>query len=247
MPPRLSSACRIVGCAEQPTAMSFSRKFPLRRAVALALVQALAVAGSGCSESITMEEVFPLPLVEKLPLRVALHYSPALQEYVHSEQSETGLDWTIRLGTANTRMFDAVFSSLFTVTGKVSDRTLAAQEMPGHDIVISPAVDAFELALPSDSGSDYYAVWIRYVLDVYDHDGKLVVRWPVSAYGQSGTGGLSDKESMQRAVLLALRDAEAAIAVGFDRQPAVRERLLKDLSKEDLLNAPPKESPDVAP
>lgn len=208
------------------------------RGVLLAL---LLLAVAGCSESLTVEEAFPLPLIERLPLRVALYYPPALQEYVHTETSEADIDWTIRIGSANTRMFDAVFASLFIVTQQVSARELAASEMPGHDAVISPAIETMELALPSVSGNDYYAVWIRYVLDVYDRDGKLIVRWPVSAYGQSGASGQSDRQAMQRAVLLALRDAEASIAIGFDRQPVIRERLLREPPEE-----PPQESTDEA-
>lgn len=192
------------------------------------MLATLTLAVAGCSESLTVEESFPLPLIERLPLRVALYYPPALKDYVHTEQSDADVDWTIRLGGANTRMFDAVFDSLFTVTQQVSGRELAAREMPGHDALISPGIEAVELALPRTSGSDYYAVWIRYVLDVYDRDGRLIVRWPVSAYGQSGMSGQSGREAMQRAVLLALRDAEASIAIGFDRQPAIRERLLGD-------------------
>lgn len=218
--------------------MKFPRTCSFRRSVLLAL---LVLAAAGCSESLTVEEAFPLPLIERLPLRVALYYPPALKEFVHTELSEADVDWTIRLGNANIRMLDAVFTSLFTVTQQVSARELAASEMPGHDAVISPNIEKMELALPSVSGNDYYAVWIRYVLDVYDRDGKLIVRWPVSAYGQSGASGQSDRKAMQRAVLLALRDAEASIALGFERQQVIRERLLREPPKEL-----PQESADEA-
>ena len=182
----------------------------------------------GCSGSVSVEETFPLPVVERLPLRVALHYAPALTGFVYSEEGNGDRDWTVQLGTANVRMLDAVFTGLFPVTRRVSEINNASQEMPELDAIISPTVDAFEFSRPSQSATDLYAVWIRYNLDVYDRDGKLVVRWPVSAYGQSGTSGLSDEESMERAVVLALRDAAAAIAVGLGGQPAIREKLLKE-------------------
>jgi hypothetical protein len=183
---------------------------------------------AACSGSVVVEESFPPPLVEKLPLRVALHYPAALSKYTYSEDAGSDRDWTVQLGTANVRMFDAVFSGLFPVTRRVSDISTAAQEMPELDAIVSPLVDAFEFSLPSQSATDQYAVWIRYNLNVYDRDGKLVVTWPVTAYGQSGTGGLSGEESMERATVLALRDAAAAIAVGFARQPGIREKLLKE-------------------
>ncbi len=200
------------------------------RLCATAAVLSLTV---GCSGSVTVEETFPLPVVEPLPLRVALYYPPALTEFVYSEKISGDREWTVQLGTANARMFNAVFSGLFPVTQRVSGIDTAPQEMPGLDAVLVPAVDAFEFSSPSQSATDQYAVWIRYNLDVYDGEGQLVVRWPVSAYGQSGTSGLSGEESMERATVLALRDAAAAIAVGFANQRAIREKLLKVTPDDD--------------
>jgi hypothetical protein len=91
-------------------------------------------------------------------------------------------------------------------------------------------VDAFEFSLPSQAATDQYAVWIRYNLEVYGADGQLIHRWPVTAYGQSGTGGLSDEEAMERAIVLAMRDAAATIAVDFARQAKIREKLLHENS-----------------
>lgn len=188
---------------------------------------ALILLVSACSGSVVVEEAFPRPLVDKLPLRVAIHYPPNLTDFQFSEKTAGDRDWTIRLGTANVRMFDAVLTALFEVTQRVSSIDSALVEMPNLDALISPDVDAFEVSLPSQSATDQYAVWIRYNLDVYSGDGRLLVRWPVSAYGQSGTRGLTDRESMQRAIVFALRDAEAAIAVGFASQPQIRARLLE--------------------
>lgn len=169
-----------------------------------------------------------MPLVERLPLRVAIHYPAALTGYVYQEDPGADRDWTVQLGTANVRMFDSVFAGLFTEARRVSGVAAAATEMPGLDAILSPAVDAFEFSLPSQSATDQYAVWIRYNLEVYGPDGQLVAKWPVTAYGQSGTGGLSDEESMERAAVLALRDAAATISTGFARQPKIREALLKE-------------------
>lgn len=190
------------------------------------LVAVLLLLG-GCDSAVTVEETFPVPVVERVPLRVALYYSPALSEYTYKEAAAAERDWTVQLGTANVRMFDSVFSGMFTATQRVTEISTAAQEMPGLDAILSPTVDAFEFSLPSQSATDQYAVWIRYNLDVYGHDGQLITRWPVTAYGQSGTGGLSDEQSMERATVLALRDAAASIAVGLFRQPKIREHFLE--------------------
>lgn len=191
---------------------------------------AVAVTLGGCAASVVVEQVFPPPLVEPLPLRMAVHYPPELTSFVYQEDAIADRDWTVQLGTANMAMFDAVFAGLFREARRVSTVQAAAQEMPSLDGIISPTVDAFEFSLPSQAATDQYAVWIRYTLDVYGPDGQLVVRWPVTAYGQSGTGGLSDEESMERAVVLAMRDAAATIAVGFAKQPKVREQFLHEPS-----------------
>lgn len=198
------------------------------RAARCTALVAIATLGTGCSGSVVVGQTFPAPLVEPLPLRVAIHYPPALADYVHREDPGADRDWTVQLGQANVHMFDSVFSAMFAESRQVSGITEAAAEMPGHDAVIIPMVDAFEFSLPSQSGTDQYAVWIRYNVDVYGPDGQLVTRWPVAAYGQSGTSGLSDEESMERATVLALRDAAATISTTFSRQPKIRETLLKE-------------------
>lgn len=202
---------------------------PVQRLAARCLaIAAAAVLATGCSGSVVVGQAFPVPLVERLPLRVAVHYPPALADYVHQEDPEADRDWTVQLGPANLRMFDSVFSALFTESRQVTGVAQAAAEMPGFDAVIAPVVDAFEFSLPSQSATDQYAVWIRYNLDVYGADGQLITRWPVTAYGQSGTSGLSDEESMERATVLALRDAAATISTTFARQPKICEALLKE-------------------
>ena len=189
---------------------------------------------SGCSGSVTVEEPFPAPLVERIPLHIAIHYPPALAEFVYKEDAAAERDWTVQLGAANVRMFDAVFTGMFAVTQRVSSVQNAAQEMAGLDAVIAPVVDSFELSVPSQSATDQFAAWIRYNVDVYGPDGQLIVRWPVAAYGQSGTGGMSDEQSMEHAIVLALRDAAATVAVNFAKQPKIRETLLK----ENIQNGP---------
>jgi hypothetical protein len=193
-----------------------------------AFAAAAVLIGSACSSDVTVRQAFPTPLVERLPLRVAVVYAPELTSYVYKEKAARDRDWSVQLGEANVRMFDSVFGGLFAEARRVSALPAAATEMPGLDAIVAPTIDAFEYSLPSQSATDQYAVWIRYNLDVYAPDGQLIVRWPVSAYGQSGTGGLSDEESMARATVLALRDAAATIATGFPRQQKIRDVLLKE-------------------
>lgn len=191
-------------------------------------VSVLATVLASCSGSVQVQQAFPAPLVEQLPLRVAVWFPAGLSDYVYHEEDASQQEWTVRLGGANLRMFDAVFAALFREVVHVGSLDEARALLPPADAILSPAIDAFELSSPALSGTDQFAVWIRYNLDVLAPDGTLIVRWPVAAYGQSGTGGMSDEESMERATVLALRDAAAAVAVGFARQPKVREILLRE-------------------
>jgi hypothetical protein len=187
----------------------------------------------GCASSVTVNSEFPAPLIEPLPLRVGLYYSPQLTDYVHSEADDAETEWSLDLGNANIRMLDTVFAALFTATQRLASMPAPGEAVTGLDAIIAPAIDAVEISLPSQSRTDQYAVWIRYNLDVHAPDGQLVVRWPVSAYGQSDSDGLSGEKPMARAAVLALRDAEATIAVEFARQPKIREELLKETGDVD--------------
>jgi len=181
---------------------------------------------AGCSASVSVEQAFPAPLVEQLPLRMAIHYSPALTGFVHREDRGPEREWTVQLGQANQQMFAAVFAGLFRDTQVVTSIQAAAQEMPALDGIVAPTLEAFEFSLPGQAAMDQYAVWIRYNLAVYGPDGRLLVSWPIAAYGESGSGGLDDEKAMERAVVLAMRDAAATVAVNFAKQPKVREFFL---------------------
>lgn len=177
---------------------------------------------AACAATVEPGQDFPTPLVDRLPLRVALHYPPALLEYTHQEQDSGQRKWTVQLGPVSRRMFDSVFDALFTDTRRIEDIAGARQLAPVPDVVIQPTVSAFELSTPALSGTPHFAVWIRYQLELLDAAGTPLLSWPVTGYGQAGTGGMSDEASVERATLLALRDAAATIAVELPRQPRIR-------------------------
>jgi hypothetical protein len=201
----------------------------------------LALAASclaGCSGEVRVPEALPPPLVERLPLRVALHVDPAFSGYVYREARPGDRDWSIDIGAANAAMLDTVAAALFSASQRVGSVATASSDMADVDAVLSPSVDAVEFSVPSQSATDYYAVWIRYKLDVYGRDGALVASWPVSAYGQSGGEGLSAVEAMQRATQLAVRDAAATVVTGFARQARIREALLANPGEDSNDTAP---------
>lgn len=196
----------------------------------LAAVLLVGLALGGCDQVVSVPTRFPEPLVDRLPLRVGVHYPPAFRDYVYREDGGNGQQWSIKAGDANVALFDRVFGRLFTDAVRL-EALPGPGAASGFDAYVEPAVDAFEFATPAQSGTDEYSVWIRYTLNVYGPDGNLITAWKVSAYGQSGSAVLRAARSMEAATILAMRDAGATISVGFARQKAIRKALLREAPK----------------
>ena len=56
---------------------------------------------------------------------------------------------------------------------------------------------------------------------VYDRAGTLVSNWPVSAYGKSSTASMSNTDALQRAAVLAMRDAAALMILKMNEQTKI--------------------------
>jgi hypothetical protein len=169
----------------------------------------------GCSSNVTLQTpTIPRPLTEKMPVSIGLRMPPNFQSFVHEEEVYGRSEWTIDLGNANAALFTQLFGFMFekvTVLNPDDDPQLL-----DIDALIEPSIDAFEFAIPNQSNSESFAVWVRYRLRVYDAEGTLVSNWPVSAYGKSETESLSNSEALKRAAILAMRDAAALIIMKLD-------------------------------
>ena len=182
---------------------------------------------AGCSQSMTVQTGFPTPVLDPLPLVVGIRYPDTLTDYVHQEAPPLEAEWTIRLGAANELLFDKLFGAMFMQTVALEQEASIAAH-PELDAVIEPTLEEFEFSLPRQSQTDQYAVWLRYNVRVYTPDGELICNWPVTAYGQAGAKTMAAEKSMQRATVLAMRDAAASIAVGFINAPGIKDKLLPE-------------------
>lgn len=172
---------------------------------------------AGCDQALTVPNTFPEPLVEPLPLDVALYFSDEFANYRYRESVEGDAKWDIALGKANVALFESVSRRLFRSATRVSSRpTGTAAE--GFNAIIEPSIAAFEFSLPSQSATEQYSVWIRYTVKVFRPDGELLTAWNISAYGESDSTLLRPARSMEQATILALRDAAATLAVGFVKE-----------------------------
>ncbi|MGI9307858.1 MAG: hypothetical protein ACR2P6_01270 [Gammaproteobacteria bacterium] len=178
---------------------------------------------TACSKSVVVATDFPRPVMEPMPLKVGVRYTDSLREYVHEQKNPLEPGWSIDIGAANIRLFDALFGGMFREISVLNESEDGDVTL---DAIIEPVMENFEYSLPDHSGSDQYAVWIRYQIRVIAPDGELIANLPVKAYGQATEQMLDSEESMEMATIIAMRDAAATIAAEFSSDATIRSGLL---------------------
>lgn len=196
----------------------------------LAIIVTTIVALTGCGgASVTVPVNFPVPLVEKLPLNMGVYLNPELLSYVHDEKLESSGSWSINLGVAQRPMFASLVTGMFGGLEFVSDPEAPASNI---DAVLVPNIEEVQFAIPSQTRSDYYEVWIRYQFKLYSGDGDLLADWPLTAYGkanQRNYGMQTDQPGLQAAALAACRDAMAFFTIQFHAVPQIKDWLAAEL------------------
>jgi len=179
---------------------------------------------SGCgSTQVIVESSFPVPLIEPLPLRMGLMIPDELYNFIYPEDIPDQSLWTIALGDANVAMLEPLFKRMFLEVTDVEGVPLAGGAA-ALDGVIEPKLDKFEFDVPQGERDEFVEVWLQYQITVYEPDGATVIQWPVSGYGKSEL--LRDaKDAVQRAAIVAMREAGATIATKFSEQPQIRQWL----------------------
>jgi hypothetical protein len=176
----------------------------------------LSLFAAGCSSNVTVANpTIPAPHIERLPLDVALRIPAEFHNFVHEENVLGRESWTINLGAANAAFFEQLFAYMFdnVIILGPDDNALDYT----FDALVEPEIEGFEFSVPNQSKTDSFAVWIRYRLEVYDSAGNSASAWTVSAYGKSQKEGLGGSKALQRAALLAMRDAAALILLRMNK------------------------------
>lgn len=175
------------------------------------------------SSEVIVEASFPTPLIAPLPVSMGVLIPDELFNFIYTEDIPEQSLWTIALGDANVAMLAPLFKGMFRETRDVSQVPLAGAEA-GLDGVIEPKLEKFEFDVPLGERDEFVEVWMQYQITVYEPDGTTVVQWPVSGYGKSEL--LRDQEdAVQRAAVVAMREAGATIATKFGEQPQIKEWL----------------------
>jgi hypothetical protein len=188
-----------------------------RRLLALAAVAS--ISGCGASEVI-VESTFPRPLIEPLPISMGVVIPDELYNFIYTEDIPDQSLWTIALGDANVAMLAPLFDGMFQQTRDLESLAVAAADTT-LDGVIEPKLEKFEFDVPQGERDEFVEVWLQYQITVYEPDGGTVIQWPVSGYGKSEL--LRDAEdAVQRAAVVAMREAGATISTKFTEQPQVK-------------------------
>lgn len=176
----------------------------------------------GCGSTVTMEmPSIPQPRMEKIPVDVAVRIPAEFQNFVHVEEVLGKDTWTIELGNSNAAFFTQLFGHMFD-----SVVILGPDDDPRDfqfDALIEPVIDGFEFSTPGQSQSEAFAVWIRYRMSIFDSVGNRASSWTVNAYGKSQKEEMGGGESLERAAILAMRDAAALIIMQMEKVTNIRE------------------------
>lgn len=211
-------------------------------ALAAATASMLVVAGCGPVKLVATTNI-PTPLVVKIPVSVAVFVPKEFSGFVHDEE-RSGTDWHVELGRAQTdglmRLLNAMFQHVVVVD--------SLNVGPQGDVraILEPSVEEYAFVTPRDAGSPFFAVSIKYRINVYTPDGKLADSWGFTGYGTAPSQGISSDAPLTQATALALRDAGAKLAVEFREQAIVR-GLLPEGAVPDTPVLPPTGLPAPAP
>ena len=175
---------------------------------------------AGCGSHVVLDApTIPTPLINKIPASIALRMPAEFDSYLHEEEIIGREQWSINLGNSNAALFQQLFGFMFEEV-----TILSSEDDPDQfdfDALIEPSIDAFEFSVPNQSKTEAFAVWIRYRLKVFDSEGDLIANWPVSAYGKSESESLSGSQALQRAAILAMRDAAAILIMKLDLETGI--------------------------
>lgn len=152
---------------------------------------------------------------------VAVRIPAEFHNFVHEENVLGRETWTIDLGDSNAAFFTQLFGYMFdnVIVLGPDDNALDYT----FDALVEPTIEGFEFSVPNQSKTDAFAVWIRYRMQIFDSLGNNASTWTVSAYGKSQKEGMGGSKSLQRAAVLAMRDAAALILLQMDKSTKIGE------------------------
>ena len=201
-----------------------------RTPLTLIMLAGLFLSGCGSNQVIVQGE-FPTPLIEKLDQTLGVYYEDEFKSHeIFDEAKSRGQsDWRIKTGEAQIRLWDLIFSGVFSKTLTLTERPTSEKPAEGVDLVIIPHVEELQYAIPSHTQIKVYEIWMRYRFELTNATGEPLGDWKMTAYGKTPQnlvmgieGGQSKEEAINLAAIMALRDAGAHFVTSFrEAEPIV--------------------------
>ena len=168
--------------------------------------------------SIKPEAHLPKPLIVPIPAAVGLIIPPETRKYVDQE-TRFGIDWKVDLGPGEVRLMRDTFADLFQHVDEFKNLESAKA---GKDLkaLFETRVDQYSFVTSRETGGRYYAVTIKYRINLYTPLGEKVDSYTLTGYGNSLAQGMSGGKPLTQATVGAMRDAAAKFLVQFPEQPA---------------------------
>ena len=201
-----------------------------RRCLARLVVLVCLLSSVACTPTIRLENEFPYPAIDPLPLHAAVIYSEEFQAYTY--RSPRGVDAVdVELGPSQVQLLERMLGGLFLELSR-TETWPTGDDSIGVDIVIAPSIERFTLHSPAFVSTSYYEVQIAYRLDLYTPAGQRVGGLPIQGYGRSPARWSGVTEPVRQATIRAMRDAAVQIVLQLPKQPAL-EQLLRERDPSD--------------
>jgi hypothetical protein len=188
----------------------------VNRFLCIALFTATLAACGGVK--IKPEPVIPKALIQPLPADVGLIIPGDMRNYKH-EESRWGTNWTVDLGAGHTRLVKDMFKAAFRNAYEFADLE-AAKVAKNLKALFEPRLEQYSFATARETGGRYYAVTVRYRINMYTPTGELADSYTLTGYGNALAKGMSSGKPLTAASISAMRDAAAKFLVQFPEQPA---------------------------
>jgi hypothetical protein len=167
----------------------------------------------------------PTALLQPLTSDVGLIIPPEQLKYTHKE-TRWDVDWEITLGAGHQHLMEEVFKDEFSHVQEFKDLD-SARAASGLKALFEPRIDQYSFVTSEETGGRYYAVTIRYRINLYTPRGDKADTLTLTGYGNALASGLTSSSPLLQATLAAMRDAAAKFLVQFPDQPA-GQRLAKN-------------------
>ena len=176
---------------------------------------------AGCGVRMRPDYQMPQPLLQPMNAQVGLLLDATLRGYVH-EETRGGGTWKIDLGRGHEHLFRDLFKASFQPLQIFND--IEAARAQGMLAIFDPVIEEYSFVTASETASAYWAVTIRYRIEVLDPNGAPVDTFKLSGYG-SAFGQRGGEASLLAATRAAMRDAAAKFLVQMPRQPLAQKLL----------------------